>query len=213
MFAPILSLVESPLELEQGPEPKRELLQKKLERLREISGVLKAPLSRDALPFSQVSGGIPRSALTEVSSIAGGGKTELALRFIAENPSLRVAWIEDRLTAYPSAFPQLGVELSRLLFIEGGKDTLWAAHQAIRSQLFGIVVISAASLATASSIELRRLQLSAEHAHCPVILLSEKSRASGNWPFALQIQVPMIASRTSRVDETAEITVKIARVV
>src|SRR5689334_18183764 len=68
--------------------------------------------------FSQLENGLPKGAVVEVSGSAGGGKTEVVLRFLSENPETRVAWIEDELTIYPCAFPQNRVGLERVLFVE-----------------------------------------------------------------------------------------------
>src|SRR4051812_38374506 len=78
--------------------------------LRELPGVFAASqapsATHESLPFSRVAGGVPIGALTEISGPEGGGKTEVLLGFLAENPKARVAWIEERFTVYPCAFPQ-----------------------------------------------------------------------------------------------------------
>ena len=117
-------------------------------------------------------------------SAAGSGKTELLLAFLAEHPELRAAWIEDHFTIYPCALPQQGVQLDRILFVTGLSDSLWAAHQALRSQLFGVVILSAL---LKGKTDLRRLQLSAEQANASVVLLTETPTVQGAWPISLQI--------------------------
>ena len=170
-------------------------LERRLERLRSISGVLKSPPpSRDALLWEHAEVSVPRGALTEVSGPYGSGKTEALLKFIAAHQQAlgRVAWIEDRFTAYPTGFLQQGVDLSRLLFIEGGAESIWAAHQVLRSQIFGAVVIfvrEATLSASEPRVELRRLQLSAEQSNACVFLLTHQPRPQGaSWPLALQLR-------------------------
>jgi hypothetical protein len=142
--------------------------------------------AREGIPFTFFpDGGLPRAALTEISGAHGSGKTALVLRFLAENPALRTAWVEDRLTAFPTAFPLQGVGLERVLFADAGKEVLWTALQALRSQLFEVVVVSGAF----SVIELRRLQLGAEQAHATVLLLAEEPTREGTWPILLQLEV------------------------
>jgi len=185
--APILSL-EAPF----GSEA----FEKKLEKLKSISGILKSsPPARDALPWTEAGTAVPRGALTEVSGPAGSGKTEAVLKFLAAHtaPLGRVAWIEDRFTAFPTGFSQHGVDLSRLLFIEGGKDSIWAAHQILRSQIFGALILFVRESTLSASqpqIELRRLQLSAEQSHAAVILLTHQPRPQGaSWPISLQLRM------------------------
>jgi hypothetical protein len=99
-------------------------------------------------PFSCVEGGLPQGGLIEISGAVGGGKLEALLRFLGENPSLRVAWLEEGSTTYPCAFPQHGVELDRVLFVntegssqEESSQLLSSAHQILRSQIFEVLVL------------------------------------------------------------------------
>jgi len=106
---------------------------------------------------------------------------------------LKIGWIEDTFTANPRGFAEEGVDLRQFLFIEGGKDSLWAAHQLLRSRLFDIVVLwvrESILSVQEPSVELRKLQLSAEQAGTPVLLLSSQPRPTGvNWPVAVQISM------------------------
>jgi hypothetical protein len=138
------------------------------------------------LPFSQVDGGLPAGAITEISGPIGGGKTEVVLRFLAENHSCPVAWIESHFTLYPCRLPQLRVDLGRVLFVESQKEYLWALGQALRSQLFKILVLRASPV---GEIDLRRLQIAAERAGVVLILLTEYRTIQGAWPIAVQLQV------------------------
>jgi len=124
--------------------------------------------------------------LTELSGAAGSGKTELLLKFLARHPELRIAWIESPFTLYPCAVIQTGVTLDRILFAEARDTTeaLWIAHQALRSQLFGVLVL-ATQIET--EIELRRLQLDAEKAQTLVFLLTLNAKQEGTWPITVQL--------------------------
>lgn len=164
-----------------------------LARLRALPGVLPSvPAPRESLPFTGLKGGIPRGAVIEVCGPHGSGKTEFVLKFLAENPKLRVAWIEDQLSVYPMALPQYGVGLDRVLFVDAGKELLWTAHQILRSRIFKVVVISCAEAKLDGhdgAIELRRLQLSAEQTGSTLVLLSEEPTREGAWPISLQVKV------------------------
>lgn len=204
-----------------------QLTSERLERLRQIPGVLKSAPHASHHEFEGIR--IPRGAITEISGPPGSGKTQWTLRLISqvfqlqdsldtdrhsptterigtvgvsESPDRaalragqkvgqRVGWIEDTFTANPRGFAEQGVDLRQFLFIEGGKDSLWAAHQLLRSRLFDFVVLwvrESILSVEEPSVELRKLQLSAEQAGTPVLLLSSHPRPTGvNWPVALQI--------------------------
>jgi RecA/RadA recombinase len=103
--------------------------------------------AQETLPCSMIPGlpaGLPVGKLIEMQGAQGSGKTETLLSFFQENPSLQVAWIEVGATIYPCAFSERGVDLSRVLFVEAGNasEALWSAHQIIKSQIFGAVVLS-----------------------------------------------------------------------
>jgi hypothetical protein len=142
----------------------------------------------EAYRFAHLEDGLPKGAVVEVSGSDGGGKTEVVLRFLAENPEARVAWIEDELTIYPCAFPQNRVGLERVLFVESKKgEALWTAHQILRSQVFGVVVLRVAH-GLSDEMALRRLQLAAEKTQTTVVILAEEPARRGTWPIAVQLQ-------------------------
>lgn len=157
----------------------------RLAALRQLHGILKAPPERSAISFSKLPQKIPRSALTSIHGSLGSGKTELVLDFLAENPELRAAWVESRISVYPISFSQKGISLHRLLFIEAGTEALWSATQALRSQLFEVLVLNTFGIEI-NSLLLRRLQLATEQARSVTFLLSEKPLPA--WPIALQIK-------------------------
>lgn len=143
------------------------------------------------LPFSGTSQnqGLPRGALVEISGAPGCGKTEVLLQFLAENPKLRIAWIESDFTIYPCAFPEHRVGLERILFVEpADDDSFWIAQQIMRSRVFEIIVIAEGRERTSENT-LRRLQLLAQKAQVTVILLNSSSLIQRSWPIAVQLQV------------------------
>ncbi|MEO5969500.1 MAG: hypothetical protein ABIQ95_06200 [Bdellovibrionia bacterium] len=142
--------------------------------------------AREVLPFSLLEKGIPRGALTEISGRAGGGKTEAVLRLLAENPEVKVAWIEENFTLYPCRMAQQKVALDRVLFIETSAEYLWVTQQVLRSQIFSVVVLTAP---VPNEIILRRLQIAAERAKSTLIFLTEYPTLQGTWPITVQLQV------------------------
>ncbi len=154
--------------------------------LRELHGILPTPPQREHAPFSRCPEGIPRGGITEIAGAPGSGKTALAVRFLAEHPELQAAWIEERLTVYPSALPLHGVELARVVFIEAGEHVAWTALQALESGAFQVVVL--ASAREIPEVPMRRIQLAAEKAQATVFLLSERPQRQGRWAFALELE-------------------------
>lgn len=133
--------------------------------------------------------GLPKGALVEISGEAGSGKTELLLECLARSGETRVAWVEQGFTVYPSAFPQKGVRLGRVLFVDAlsEEQALWSIQQMIRSGLFGIGVLVVPRLT--NTIVLRRLQLAAERAQATIVLVQEQAVTEGAWPIALQLRI------------------------
>src|SRR4051812_41640161 len=52
----------------------------------------KTHVEPESYAFDGLEGGLPKGALVEISGAHGGGKTEVVLRFLAQNPGARVAW-------------------------------------------------------------------------------------------------------------------------
>lgn len=140
-------------------------------------------LAREAFTFSRFTAGFPRGVLVELT---GPGKTENVAAFLAENPSLRVAWVESAFSLLPSAFAQRGVNLEKIFFVEAGVDSAWAASTILRSQLFPIVVYGASFPRRDAERELRRFQLLAEKSASTVFVLGEEPLAHA-WPIRLSL--------------------------
>ena len=166
------------------------LKQTKLQLLRQIPGITPASDLSNHTPFSKIENGLPRGALIEISGVPGSGKTELVLNFLAENPKLRVAWIEKDLSIYPCAFPEQDVDLDRLLFVDPGPRTaMWCAHQILKSQLFEVIAITEEDGALSDENSLRRLQLLAQKSQSTILLLHSEARTEKHWPISMQLEI------------------------
>lgn len=155
-----------------------------------------------ASSFSEAVSGFPVGALTEICGAPGGGKTEFLLNYLAQNPHLRVAWVEEELSVYPCAFPQRSVALERIFFVDLAQVSsttatqsvteslaLWVVHQILQSQIFGIIIVSASIREKTATVALRRLQLLAEKSQSSVIFLSERPMRVASWTIPLQLEV------------------------
>lgn len=123
--------------------------------------------------------GIARGAVTELSGFEGSGKTSRITTFLAENPKLRVAWVEEAFSTYPIALSQQGVNLAKVLFIEAQAHAVWSALQCIRSQLFEVLVLNLPK--KLGDVDLRRLQLAAEKNEVAVFVLCDEEREQKAW--------------------------------
>jgi hypothetical protein len=151
-----------------------------LPELRARIGAFTQP-QKEKFPCSFFSEGLPRGALVE---ICGHGKREAVVEFLAENAQHSTAWIEKEFTLFPAAVSQREAALEKIFFIEGGKESAWAASAVLRSQLFPIVVYQAPY---GEERELRRFQLLAEKSKSTMIFLSEK-KLSLAWPIHLALE-------------------------
>lgn len=151
-----------------------------LQELRARLGAFASHSPLEAFPYSRLPSGIPRGILAEIT---GSGKTESIAQLLAENPALRVAWIESRFSLLPSALSQRHVSLEKIFFVEAGGEASWAAGAVLRSGLFPLVVYHAPY---GEERELRRFQLLSEKAGSTMILLGEKP-ADRAWPIRLSL--------------------------
>lgn len=146
--------------------------------------------------FSYLKEGLPQGALVEVSGAEGSGKTEVILRFLAENPTLQAAWIESDFTINPCAFLESHVALERVLFIDASpgaqigqtqnQDPHWIAQQILSSQVFNVLILSGVR---SDERTLRRLQLAAQRSQTTVIFLNRITTQQNAWPFQVQLEV------------------------
>jgi hypothetical protein len=173
--------------------------------LTDIPGVRRGLPQREVFLFPDKKlAGLPRGALIAISGAHGAGKTELVLRFLASNPGVRAAWVEDSFTIYPCAFSQHGVGLERVLFVQT-EDSAWAVHQVLKSQVFEVVVMSAEQDAFADPVALRRFQLAAEKNVCSVIFLTERTPPPDSaWPVSVQLHVSRDTSSGEPVFEVVK---------
>lgn len=177
----LAALLQSPLS-NPGQDTEARPRNPLLEELRARLGVFDTHFQRESLPFSRLASGLPRGALVELT---GAGKTSVAAQFLAENAGLRAAWVESRFSLLPSAFPQRSVQLEKIFFVEGGKQSAWAAATILRAQLFPVLVYHAPY---GEERELRRFQLLAERSNTTMLLLGQKPLASSAWPIRLSLE-------------------------
>jgi hypothetical protein len=152
-----------------------------------------APVSASAsVPKQKASflpDGVAPGSLMEVSGSPGGGKTELVLRFLSQNSHGRVAWVGEGLDIFPTALPQYGVSMDRVLFVEAPHGQgLWSAQQILRSGVFSFLVLQRPKTSW-EEIVFRKLQLAAEKSQTTLIILSETPQKQGAWPISIQLQV------------------------
>lgn len=140
------------------------------------------PASLGSLSYSLYPPGLPLGALTLLD---GQGNIEAALCLLKEHPELKAAWVEERLSAYPPAFVQQGVNLNCLLFVEGGPRFAWAVVELARSQAFKVIVVASPLSVGEKGLELRRLQLAARQSE--VVLLLTAPLEGPAWPLRLRL--------------------------
>lgn len=124
--------------------------------------------------------GLPKGAITEIS---GAGKTEFVIQFLASHRHLRVAWIEEALSVFPFGFLQRDIDLEKVLFIEAGQSLVWSALQALKAQVFPVLVLYAEDIDLRN---LRRIQVLSERSGAVVIWLTPKVHS--HWPTHLRLQ-------------------------
>ncbi len=149
--------------------------------LDELRALVQTKIRKESLSSSYLQSGIPMGAITEIS---GAGKTEFTLKFLAEHPELKVAWVEKSFSAYPIGFLQRHVSLSQMFFVESAEQTNWVLLQVLRAQIFSVVVVYSDDIDLKT---LRRIQIASEKAQTATIWLSMKQ--SSSWPVCLQVNV------------------------
>ena len=128
--------------------------------------------------------------------LTGSSPNEWLMRFFARHPQTAIAWLEPKLTLYPTAVRQRGVDLSRILFIENEKELLWCLNQVVRSPLFSFIVTSGAILPrTRTDAFLRRLQISVERSGSCLFFVSERATVS----FGIQYRIETSAGGASKI--------------
>ena len=134
-------------------------------------------------------GGWPAGALTEVLPAHEGiGELRLlgpTLSALSKQGSW-LAWIAPPHLPYVPAFAAAGVDMAKVIIVRTAspRETLWAAEQALRSNVCGAVL---AWLQAAKYTELRRLQLAAEGGCAAAFLFRPGGSASEPSPAALRI--------------------------
>lgn len=154
-----------------------------LSELREKLGKFNGtPLQKEFLECDSVSGGIPRGVICE---IMGSARTEWVLRLLKQNSHLTTFWAEEKLTVFPTAIQQRGVDLDRILMAEVHENLFPALRKALKSRLFDCVVLPG----VIEEVKvLKALQLFARESNTCVFFLSEKVRNAWAIPFQIQVE-------------------------
>lgn len=147
----------------------------------ELKSLVESKTKKEAWCFSKFPTGIPKGAITE---ICGQGKTEFILQFLAEQPTLNVAWIEENFSIFPFGVSQRKIRLQRILFVDAREELEWVTLQVLRAQVFPLVILYGEDF---DSQALRRIQLAAEKSDAAAIWLSPEPHDH----FAISLQVQL----------------------
>jgi len=130
--------------------------------------------------------GWPPGALSEVMEQGVGGAFGLmvpALARLSEEPRWLLL-VNPPFVPYAPALAAAGVDLGRLLVVDGGGEAAWAAEQGLRSGACSAVLAWGGRWETAA---LRRLQLAAEAGNVLALLFRGEAAARGHSPAALRL--------------------------
>jgi hypothetical protein len=138
-------------------------------------------------------GGYPIGAVTELLS-AGSGIGELSLVLhglsarMAARPQRQLALIDPPGMLHAAALAQAGIDCRRLPIVHCRDDgeRVWCVEQMAHAQAFTAFVVWGDRLDTTA---LRRLQLAAEKAVCPVFVYRDIRRAAERSPAALRLAI------------------------
>jgi hypothetical protein len=136
-------------------------------------------------------GGWPTSSLTELLPAHEGiGELRLLGPALARlsRAKQRLAWIAPPYLPYAPALNAAGIALDQILIVETRSplDTLWAVEQALTSAACGAVLAWPGKM---KYVELRRLQLAAEHGTALAVLFRPPHTATEPSPAALRLSL------------------------
>jgi hypothetical protein len=122
---------------------------------------------------------LPSGSLIEIS---GPEARAQAARILAENRHVPAAWIEQQLHPLPREITEAKLNFDRVLFLNGGKDSAWAATALLSSGHFPLLVFYAPY---ENEAFLRRLRRLARQFDATVLLLREDPCFS--WTIRVQL--------------------------
>jgi len=149
--------------------------------LEQLKALLHTHTQKEYLICPSVLNGIPRGAISEIS---GNGKTQFVANLLVEHQDLKVAWIEDKFSINPFGLQQNKIKPDKIVFVEAGEHIEWAALQALRSQIFPVVVLYGEFRNIKA---LRRIQMATEKANAVTLWLTPEPQSF--WTSSMQIQV------------------------
>ncbi len=146
-------------------------------------------------------GGWPLRAITEIFLDRYGiGELSLlmpALSYLCRHPAKQwIVWVAPPFVPYAPALKRHGIDLSRILLVhstDSGRDALWAAEQAIRSDSSAVTL---AWVRDADVTALRRMQLSAEEHKCWAVLFRPMAALEQHSPAALRLKLSQTSPST-----------------
>lgn len=156
------------------------LVKPTIAELRQLIGATQSE-ARPRHQFSLYPEGFFEGSFVELT---GAGKTEFIALFLQENPTLKVAWIEETITVNPYALRQKKVNLDNVIFIEGRKELTWCLTQVLGSGCFQIIITQNVKF---TDKDLRRFQLLSEKSQSHFFLLS--TTAVSSWVPHLQLKI------------------------
>jgi hypothetical protein len=148
--------------------------------LEQLKSLLAFSHEKEFLTFSKFDLQIPKGAITLVS---GFGKTEFVLDFLSEHRDFFTIWIEEKFSFSPSAALQKELSLKNFLFVESGRQTIYTCLQALKSQVFQVVLVYCENI---DLKDLRRIQIFSEKSDCITFWLTNNRKKM--WPIALQVE-------------------------
>src|SRR5689334_19570108 len=84
---------------------------------------------REFLKCQTIPGGVPRGVICEIT---GTARTEWVLSILHENPEVVTFWVEDKLSIFPTAIHQRGINLSQILMAEAADRVFQTLRKALR---------------------------------------------------------------------------------
>jgi len=130
--------------------------------------------------FDELSGGLPRPGVVELSGREGAGSVRAVLAVLAAATRERqpVAWVDPLQRLHPPAVGDHGVVLERLLVVrpveDGQSPWLWAAEQLLRSGCFRWVVVDWPGSPHAPRSTLQRWARAAETGDCTALVIAPR---------------------------------------
>ncbi len=154
-------------------------------------------LSTGCQPIDEISGGIPRATLTEITGSPSSGRTGLLFSLLRQAINLGecCAFVDGQDTFDPTSATVAGIDLARLLWVRCGgnvESALKATDLLIRAGGFGLVVLDVSAIA-AKAVDRTppaawfRLRHGAEQSGAALVVTGDKGYAKSCARLQLEI--------------------------